>query len=425
MEPGSPREPADPMDPQALIHDWNQAGERWDPPGFRIQFDDETLRDGLQSPSVRSPGIEDKLAILHLMDRLGLDTADIGLPGAGPHVVADVARLAREIATQRLSIHANCAARTLKQDITPVIEISQREGIAIEVCTFIGSSPIRQYAEDWTVDVMLRHTEEAVYYAIQHQLSVMYVTEDTVRAHPETLRRLFLTAIRAGAKRLCLCDTVGHATPTGAANLVRFALEVVTESGTDVELDWHGHCDRGLAVINTLAAIRAGATRVHGCAIGIGERVGNTPMDQLLVNLRLLGWIDNDLEALPEYCQRVSATTGVPVPPNYPVVGRDAFRTGTGVHAAAVIKAYRKGHDWLADRIYSGVPAGLVGRRQEIEVGPMSGESNVIYWLEHRGVQPTPERVQAVFRRAKSVDRVLTDGEIQQVLDTLAAAGPA
>src|SRR5262245_35571622 len=411
------------MDPQALIHDWNLDGECWDPPGFRIQLDDETLRDGLQSPSVRSPGIEDKLAILHLMDRLGLDTADIGLPGAGPHVVADVARLAREIATQRLSIHANCAARTLKQDITPVIEISQREGIAIEVCTFIGSSPIRQYAEDWTVDVMLRHTEEAVSYAVSHDLPVMYVTEDTVRARPDTLRRLFLTAIRAGAKRLCLCDTVGHATPTGAANLVRFALEVVRESGADVELDWHGHCDRGLAVINTIAAIRAGATRVHGCAIGIGERVGNTPMDQLLVNLRLLGWIDNDLAALQEYCERVSATTGVPVPPNYPVVGRDAFRTGTGVHAAAVIKAYRKGHDWLADRIYSGVPAGLVGRRQEIEVGPMSGESNVVYWLEQRGVPPTPERVQAVFRRAKSVDRVLTDDEIQEVLDALAGAG--
>jgi 2-isopropylmalate synthase len=116
----------------------------------------------------------------------------------------------------------------------------------------------------------------------------MYVTEDTVRARPEALRQLFLTAIEAGASRLCLCDTVGHATPTGAANLVRFALEVVKESGTAVELDWHGHSDRGLAVINTLAAIRAGVTHVHGCAIGIGELVGNTPMDQPLVNLRLL-----------------------------------------------------------------------------------------------------------------------------------------
>jgi 2-isopropylmalate synthase len=304
----------------------------------------------------------------------------------------------------------------MRQDITPVIEISQKVGLPIEVCTFIGSSPIRQFAENWTPDMMLKHTEDAVTYAVSHGLPVMYVTEDTVRARPETLRRLFLAAIGCGARRLCLCDTVGHATPAGAANLVRFALEVVRESGAPVELDWHGHSDRGLAVINTLAAIRAGATRVHGCAIGIGERVGNTPMDQLLVNLRLLGWIDHDLAALPEYCERVSHATGVPIPPNYPVVGRDAFRTGTGVHAAAVIKAFQKGEDWLADRVYSGVPASWVGRRQTIEVGPMSGESNVVFWLKEQGIEPTPERVRAVFQRAKTVDRVLTDEEIRATL---------
>ena len=404
------------MDDRELIHDWNEAGERWEKPPFRIQLDDETLRDGLQSPSVKSPPIDEKVRILHLMDRLGVDTADIGLPGAGPHVVEDVTRLAREIRESKLRIQANCAARTVRQDITPVIEISQKVGLPIEVCTFIGSSPIRQFAENWTLDMMLQHTEDAVTYAVSHGLPVMYVTEDTVRARPETLRQLFLTAIRCGAKRLCLCDTVGHATPAGAANLVRFALGVVRESGAAVELDWHGHSDRGLAVINTLAAIRAGATRVHGCAIGIGERVGNTPMDQMLVNLRLLGWIENDLAALPEYCERVSRATGVPIPPNYPVVGRDAFRTGTGVHAAAVIKAFKKGEDWLADRIYSGVPASWVGRRQAIEVGPMSGESNVIFWLQDHGVEPTPERVRAVFQRAKTVDRVLTDDEIHAVL---------
>jgi 2-isopropylmalate synthase len=409
------------MDERELIYDWNETGERSLRPPFRVQFDDETLRDGLQSPSVRSPGIQDKIAILHLMDRLGIDTADIGLPGAGPHVVRDVARLAQEIANARLGIRANCAARTLREDITPVIEISQQVGIPIEVCTFIGSSPIRQYAEGWTLDMMLRHTEEAVTYAVSHGLPVMYVTEDTVRARPEQLRQLFLAAIRAGARRLCLCDTVGHATPKGAANLVRFVLEVVRESGAPVELDWHGHSDRGLAVINTIAAIEAGATRVHGCAIGIGERVGNTPMDQLLVNLRLMGWIENDLTALPEYCEMVSRTTGVPMPANYPAVGRDAFRTGTGVHAAAVIKAFKKGQDWLADRVYSGVPASLVGRRQEIEIGPMSGESNVVFWLQNRGLEPTPERVRAVFERAKSVDRVLTDDEIRSVLDGGAA----
>ena len=402
-----------------LIHDWNEAGERWEKPEFKIQFDDETLRDGLQSPSVRTPTIEQKLEILHLMDRLGLDTADIGLPGAGPHVARDVLRLAQEIVSAKLAIRANCAARTMVRDIEPVVDVSQKTGLAIEVCTFIGSSPIRQYAENWTEDMMLAHTREAVSFAVKHNLSVMYVTEDTVRARPETLRRLFLAAIECGASRLCLCDTVGHATPTGAANLVRFARQVVLESRADVGLDWHGHSDRGLAVANTIAAIRAGATRVHGCAIGIGERVGNTPMDQLLVNLRLLGWIDNDLSALTEYCETTSRATGVPIPANYPVVGADAFRTGTGVHAAAVIKAFKKGDAWLADRVYSGVPADMVGRHQQIEVGPMSGESNVVYWLESRNIVATPERVLAVFQRAKSVDRLLDDDEIRAVLAAL------
>ena len=402
-----------------LIHDWNEAGERWEKPAFEIQFDDETLRDGLQSPSVRTPTIEQKIAILHLIDKLGIHTADIGLPGAGPHVVRDVQRLAEEMVSAKLSVQANCAARTMVRDIEPVAEIQQKTGRAIEVCTFIGSSPIRQYAENWTEDMMLAHTREAITFAVKQGLTVMYVTEDTVRARPETLRRLFLTAIECGAKRLCLCDTVGHATPTGAANLVRFANQVVLESGADIGLDWHGHSDRGLAVANTIAAIRAGASRVHGCAIGIGERVGNTAMDQLLVNLKLMGWITNDLTALTDYCRRTSEGTGVPIPVNYPVVGHDAFRTGTGVHAAAVIKAFKKGDHWLADRVYSGVPADMVGRHQEIEVGPMSGESNVVFWLESRKIPATPERIQAVFQRAKAVDHMLSDDEIRDILAAL------
>uniref|UniRef100_A0A832I0L8 2-isopropylmalate synthase n=1 Tax=Eiseniibacteriota bacterium TaxID=2212470 RepID=A0A832I0L8_UNCEI len=408
------------MDPRELIYDWNEHGEQYERPPFRIQFDDETLRDGLQSPSVRSPSIEDKIRLLHLMDRLGIDTADIGLPGAGPHVERDVERLAKEIVDARLRIAANCAARTLERDIRPIVNASQKAGIPIEVCTFIGSSPIRQYAEDWPLERMLKHTREAVSFAVREGLPVMYVTEDTVRAHPDTLRALFTAAIEAGASRLCLCDTVGHVMPSGVRNLVHFARKVIRDCGRpDVGIDWHGHNDRGLAVINTIAAIRAGASRVHGCAIGIGERVGNTPLDQVLVNLRLFGWIDNDLTALPEYCELTSRTTGVEIPPNYPVVGRDAFRTGTGVHAAAVIKAFRKGEDWLADRVYSGVPASLVGRRQEIEVGPMSGESNVVFWMEQRSIEPTPERVRAVFERAKSVDRVLEDDEILAVIRAL------
>jgi 2-isopropylmalate synthase len=392
-----------------LIHDWNRTDA---PRPSAVMLDDETLRDGLQSPSVRCPTIEEKLRILHLIDRLGIDTADIGLPGAGPHVVRDVERLAREIVDQRLKVKANCAARTVIADIKPVVEISQRVGMSIECCTFIGSSPLRQYAEGWTIDQLLRLTEEAIAFAVKEGLPVMYVTEDTTRADPETLRRLYATAIRAGASRVCIADTVGHATPAGAAAVTKFIKSVVDECGGGVGIDWHGHRDRDFAVINTLAALEAGATRLHGAAIGIGERVGNTSMDMLLVNLVLMGYIERDLSALVEYCEAVSAATDVPIPPNYPVVGKDAFRTATGVHAAAVIKAFRKKDQALIDAVYSGVPASMVGREQQIEIGPMSGKSNVIFWLERRGIAATEELVDRIFAKAKGSTCVLTDEEI-------------
>ena len=379
-------------------------------------LDDETLRDGLQSPSVRCPTIEQKIEILHLIDRLGIDTADIGLPGAGPHVVVDVERLAREIVAQKLAVKANCAARTVIADIKPVAEISQRTGLAIECCTFIGSSPLRQYAEGWTIDQLLRLTEEAITFAVREGLAVMYVTEDTTRADPDTLRQLYAAAIRAGASRVCVSDTVGHATPDGAGAVVRFIAGVVDECGGGIGIDWHGHRDRDFAVSNSLAALEAGATRLHGAAIGIGERVGNTPMDTLLVNLVLMGYLDRDLSALVEYCDAVSRATGVPIPANYPIVGKDAFRTATGVHAAAIVKAVRKNDHDLVDAVYSGVPAALVGREQEVDVGPMSGRSNVIFWLEKRGLTASDEMVDRILSEAKKSDAVLSEEKIRSVL---------
>lgn len=397
-----------------LIYDWNTV----DPAPARgaVQLDDETLRDGLQSPSVRTPSIEDKVRILHLINALGIDTANIGLPGAGPHVAADVERLAREIVDNRLAVRANCAARTVVADIEPIARISQKVGLAIECCAFIGSSPIRVYTEDWTLDRLVALTEEAITFAVKEGLPVMYVTEDTTRADPDSLRRLYSAAIRAGASRVCIADTVGHATPAGAAAVTRFIKSVVDECGGGVGIDWHGHRDRDLAVANSFAAWEAGASRLHGAALGIGERVGNTPMDTLLVNLVLMGARQADLSQLMAYGALVAEACGVPMPPNYPVLGRDAFRTATGVHAAAVIKAYRKQDAALVDAVYSGIPASLIGREQEIEVGPMSGKSNVIYWLEKRGHEASEARVERIFAAAKRAQGVLTEGEILALL---------
>lgn len=398
------------MTHQRLIYDWNQVDALPLPPV--VMLDDETLRDGLQSPSVRAPGIDEKIRILHLIDAIGIDAADIGLPGAGPHVARDVERLAQEVVTAGLKVRPNCAARTHVNDIIPIVEAVQKTGLPIECSAFIGSSPIRQYTEGWSLEWLLRNTEEAVTFAVRHGLEVMYVTEDTTRADPETLRAIYQCAIRAGARRICIADTVGHATPAGAAAVVRFVAGIIAQSGAEVGIDWHGHRDRDLAVINSLSALGAGASRVHATALGIGERVGNTPMDSMLVNLAMMGQSKYDLRPLVEYCAVVSEACGVPIPDNYPIVGRDAFRTATGVHAAAVIKAWRKGDRELMDLVYSAIPASLIGREQEIEVGPMSGKSNVVYWLEKRGIAATDDVVDRVFQKAKAGNQTLTEAEI-------------
>jgi 2-isopropylmalate synthase len=395
-----------------LIYDWNRDGRAARADYRAVELDDETLRDGLQGPSVRNPPLEVKKRLLHLMDQLGIDSADIGLPGASPQARAVIVALAKETTTLK-RLRPNCAIRTHPDDVRAAIEASTEAGVAIEACTFIGSSPIRRFAEDWKLGAMLESVETSVATLVKAGLPVMFVTEDTTRADPETLTMLYDTAIAAGAKRICVSDTCGHATPEGVRNLLTFIREDVVH-GRDVKVDFHGHNDRGLGTINALTAT-ALADRVHGCALGIGERVGNTSMDQLLINLELWGLIERDLMPLVEYTALVSEHCGIPIPTNYPALGADAFRTGTGVHAAAVIKALRKNDRALADRVYSAVPASVLGREQRIEVGPMSGESNVIFWLESRGIEATRERVERILSAAKTADQLLTEDELRRL----------
>lgn len=398
-----------------LIHEWNTPEE---PPPWQLKLNDETLRDGLQSPSVTDPPIEDKLEILHFMEDLGMSSAAIGLPAAGPHAYNDVLAIATEIAEQKLKIYPYCAARTIENDIIPIVEIQQKTGIKVQAALFIFSSPIRQFAEEWDVDKMLRVSDAAIEFAHKNEVPVMYVTEDTTRSHPDTLSRLYGLAIDHGVERVCVSDTVGYATPSGTRAVVSFVRGLVEKSGKDIGVDWHGHRDRDLGVANAIEAFYAGADRIHGSALGIGERVGNAPIDLLLVNFKMLGVIDQDLTRLPDYVRKVSEACRVPIPDNYPVLGRDAFRTATGVHADAIIKAYKKGDSWLANRVYSGVPADEFGLEQIIEIGPMSGKSNVRFWLERHEIESSDALVDRIFEKAKSVDHILTDAEIFDIVGT-------
>jgi len=401
-----------------LIHDWNLRGPWAEKTLSKVEIHDETIRDGIQCPSVHDPDLEQKLQIVRLLDQIGVHSSDLALPGAGARALNDCIALVSMIRDEKLKIRPAAAGRTHPADVAAILEVSQRTGTAVEAMLFLGTSPIRLYAEGWEEERLESMTRDAVRMGVQGGVPVSFVTEDTVRSQPDTLRRLFRAAVEEGADRLVLCDTVGHATPSGVRNLIAFTHDLLVELGVRdrVRVDWHQHSDRGLSLANSLVAVEAGADRVHGTTLGIGERVGNTPLDQLLVNLKLLGGWDGDLRPLADLVDLVSRATAVEVPVSYPVFGADAFRTGTGVHAAAVIKAQRKGDHDLADRIYSGVPASWFGRRQEIEIGHQSGLSNVRFWLVERGLPDDEELVQAIFAKAKAGDRLLSEAEILAVV---------
>ena len=413
------------MDTSKLIYDWNVIDYEINrnpanhPHG--VWFDDETLRDGLQSPSARNPTIDEKTELLTYMEKLGIQKVDLGLPGAGPFHREHINAMLSHITENDFRIRPGAAVRTLMHDIEPLVEMQQNHGIPIQASAFLGTSPIRQYTEGWTMEKLISTMEKAVSYAVENEVPVMFVTEDTTRSNPDDVKSIYQRAMELGVRRLCVCDTCGHVTPNGVKKLLNFIDEEVIKDGgykrNEIEVNWHGHQDRGLGVANNIAAVEAGADVIHGTALGVGERAGNAPLDQTLVNLKLMGVIDNDLTLLDEYMRTANKYIEVPLPRNYPVFGEDAFETGTGVHASAVIKAMRKGDDWLADRVYSGVPAGDFGLKQVIRIGHMAGRSNIIWWLEQNGYEVTDELVSHLFEVAKSQRRNMLDSEVERAVN--------
>jgi 2-isopropylmalate synthase len=400
-------------DVAALIHDWNAAADAapasLGSPG--VELLDDTLRDGLQNAAVRQPTPDEKRELLHLMAAAGVTSVNLGLPGSSPAAFESAELLCREIARDRLPLAVVCAGRTLEPDMRAIVELAQRTGLPVEGHAFVGTSAIRAKVEGWDAALVARRTEAALRVLVGEGLCAAFVSEDTTRSRPDTLRELFSVALDAGATRLCLCDTVGHATPQGARRLVAFAQDLVASRGARVPLDWHGHNDRGLGLANALAALEAGVSRVHATVLGVGERVGNVQLELVVLNLALDGRVPLELEPLSRYASRAATLLGWTIPPNHPLLGENAFRTATGVHAAAIVKAKQHGGA-LEDLVYAAVPARAVGRKQEIRIGRMSGRANVVSWLVDHGIEVNDALVRAVLERAHAADHLLSDEEI-------------
>jgi 2-isopropylmalate synthase len=412
------------MKESELIYDWNSVDYEISRDSTKhphgIWFDDETLRDGLQSPSARNPKIEQKLELIDYMEKLGIQKVDLGLPGAGPSHIGHIDSMLKHMTENSYDLRPGCAVRTLVSDIEPLVDLQAKFERQIQASAFLGTSPIRQYTEGWNMEKILSTAEKAVTFAVDNDIPVMFVTEDTTRSKPSEIKQVYSRAIELGADRICICDTCGHVTPNGVKKLLSFIQEeVIPDSGVkrrDIEVNWHGHQDRGLGVANNLAAVESGADVIHGTALGVGERAGNAPLDQTLVNLSLMGVINNDLKSLNNYIKKAHEYIEVDLPKNYPVFGKDAFETGTGVHASAVVKAMKKGDHWLADRIYSGVPAQEYGLEQKIRIGHMSGRSNIIWWLNKNEYKITDELLQYLFDIAKSQTRLMEDEEVHSAI---------
>ncbi|MEO2208711.1 MAG: LeuA family protein, partial [Candidatus Poseidoniia archaeon] len=412
------------MKESELIYDWNtidyEIARNPSNHPHGVWFDDETLRDGLQSPSARNPEIEQKIELIDYMEKLGIQKVDLGLPGAGPFHIGHIDAMLTHMGENGYELRPGCAVRTVVSDIEPLVELQAKHERQIQASAFLGTSPIRQFAEGWTMERILSTAEKAVTFAVDNDIPVMFVTEDTTRSKPEDIKAVYTRAIELGADRICVCDTCGHVTPNGVRKLLTFIQdEVIPDAGVkraDIEVNWHGHQDRGLGVANNLAAVEAGADVIHGTALGVGERAGNAPLDQTLVNLSLMGVINNDLTALNDYMRKAHEYIEVALPHNYPVFGEDAFETGTGVHASAVIKAIKKGDQWLADRVYSGVPAQDFGLEQVIRIGHMSGRSNIIWWLQQNGYEVDDDMVAHIFEVAKGQRRMMSDEKVHAAI---------
>lgn len=394
----------------ALVYDWNMTDA--DAPLARgVRVIDETLYEAVHAASAL-PDAGAISELLRCMPAIGI--SEVGLGALSASTLPEIVRRARLIAEERLPLAPACVVDAVSTEVDRVAHVLDASGGRLTVTLLVQASSLQQRALGQAPDRALADLEGALEAAARCGADSALLLHDAGRAHPAPLRRIVNAALGHGVERVCLWDSAGRTSPRGAGRLVAFMRRVAAERDALIQVGWFGRNDRDLALASALEARRRGADALHATALGLGHGAGCVPIDLLLANLLLLEVIDSDLSALKQYCDLAARAFGFSIPASYPVFGGDAFRTATGVHAAAIIKARDKGDHWLADRVYSSVPAGLFGLHQIIDVGPMSGESNAVAWLRHHGFTPQPELVKRIIARAKASKATLTAEEMRE-----------
>lgn len=380
-----------------------------------VQVLDTSLRDGLQDAQIRHPSLEEKERLVDILVQVGVEAIDIAIPIARGSHLREAIQLARRIPS---NVTVACLARTDASDIQAAVDLAQGAGRPIETIVFCGASPLRRWVEDWDVTEITEWMAKSVNFASKQGLIPTVATEHTTQTEPEVIKQIYLAGLDNGGQKVCIADTSGAASPISTEKIIRFFRDEVLKSFNDVDIDWHGHNDRGLSVINSLVALSAGAQRVHGTAIGIGERAGNTPLEQMLINLKMARDPKRqDLGAISELATFAAEIFNVPVPPNYPGLGEKVYRTASGIHAAAELKAGQLGLKGTTP--YSAVSPEWVNRETDVVVGPLSGSHNVRFVAERLGIPATNEFIARALDVAKSANRILTDQDIKNIANSL------
>ncbi len=368
-----------------MSNDINQYLYTWNPKSSTnlnsVRIEDDSLRDGLQGAFVRKPAIAEKKELLNLSSAVGTQVVMLGFPASSQMEFESCQQLLEHIVLEALPITPRLLARASIQDLEPIVALNRQSPIEVWADFFIGSSPLRRYIENWDSDRMIQMIQTSGHFLREQGTRFGISIEDATRTPPDELRQIIETALSVGAEILTLCDTVGEATPTGTTRLVNFVRTLVANSEQNAEIWWHGHNDRGLSLANAIAAAEASADGISGTFLGLGERTGNTPLEQFILYLHSHGSQQFKLSQLVPYCKRLAKLTSTNIPIHAPLIGKQAFATCTGTHAAAIIKARALGSQF-EDLVFSSVPANLLGQRQTLLVGPTSGRANAQFALQ-------------------------------------------
>ncbi|HHY00957.1 MAG TPA: 2-isopropylmalate synthase [Methanothermobacter sp.] len=367
----------------------------------KVRIFDTTLRDGEQTPGVAITP-DEKIRIAKRLDRLGVDVIEVGFPAAS----LGERKAAQQIKNLGLNTQVCGLARVLREDVDAALDSD-----VDYIHTFIGTSPLhRKYKLKMNQDEILQKSVETVEYIKDHGIIAEFSAEDATRTELEFLQKIYSTVEEAGVDIINVPDTVGVMVPGSMHKLITDIKKIVK-----IPISVHCHDDFGLAVANSLSAVEAGAQQVHATINGLGERAGNTSLEEVVMALMINYGIKTNIntELLVGTSELVSRITGVKMPPNKAIVGDNAFAHEAGIHVHGVLQKAET---------YEPLKPEMVGHTRRIIMGKHTGTRAIRSKLDDYGIELDEDQFCSLYDQVKKLGdkgKMVTDADLQALAETV------